>query len=347
MRKIEKMWYGPSAPVWMAPLSWLYGALMAVRSVLYRMGLRHRIRVGAPVVVVGNLTVGGTGKTPLVAWLSTRLSAVGMRVAVVSRGYGGRAKGVTRVTLHSRASEVGDEPLLLARRAQATIFIGRDRVAAAKAAVADGADIVLCDDGLQHLALVRDCEIVVIDGQRGFGNGCLLPRGPLRESTRRLRRVNAVVVNGAISATGFQLPSFLANTRFEMRLRPGDARPVSGGGALRALAAFRGAGVHAVAAIGNPQRFFDMLRESGLTLYEHPFPDHHAFKPGDLNFGDRLPVLMTEKDAVKCAPFADDRCWFVPVTADFNENEARRLVDLVLARAKAARTATQQVSANG
>ncbi len=333
------MWYGRKAPLWMAPLSWLYGAVMAFRSVLYRLGLRHRIKVGVPVVVVGNLTVGGTGKTPLVAWLSTKLSAVGMKVAVVSRGYGGRAKGVTRVTMHSRASEVGDEPLLLARRAQATIFIGRDRVAAAKAAVADGADIVITDDGLQHLALVRDCEIVVIDGQRGFGNGCQLPRGPLRESPRRLRRVNAVVVNGAITAPGFQLPAFLSKTHFEMRLVPGDARPVSGGASLRSLANFRGTGVHAVAAIGNPQRFFDMLRDAGLTLYEHPMPDHHAFKPGDLNFGDSLPVLMTEKDAVKCAPFADERCWYVPVTADFGESESRRLVDLILARVKASRTA--------
>ena len=180
-------------------------------------------------VVVGNLTVGGTGKTPLVAWLSTHLSDVGMRVAVVSRGYGGRARGVTRVTVHSRPSEVGDEPLLLARRAQATVFIGRDRVAAARAAVADGADIVLCDDGLQHLALSRNCEIVVIDGQRGFGNGCLLPRGPLRESPRRLRRVNAVVVNGALTAPDFQLPGFLSRTAFTMHMRPGDARPVAGG----------------------------------------------------------------------------------------------------------------------
>ena len=330
------MWYGPSAPVWLVPLSWLYGAFMAFRSVLYRLGLRHRIKVGVPVIVVGNLTVGGTGKTPLVAWLSTKLSAVGMRVGIVSRGYGGRARGVTRVTVHSRASEVGDEPLLLARRAQATIFIGRDRVAAAKAAVADGADVLITDDGLQHLALVRECEIVVIDGQRGFGNGCLLPRGPLRESPRRLRRVNAVVINGAITAPKFQLPSFLANTLFDMRMRPGDARPVAGGGgALRSLASFRGTGVHAVAAIGNPQRFFDMLREAGLTLYEHPMPDHYAFKSGDLNFGDSLPVLMTEKDAVKCAAFADERCWYVPVTAEFSESEARRLVDLILARVKA------------
>jgi tetraacyldisaccharide 4'-kinase len=335
MRPIEKMWYGPRAPLWLLPLSLLYGVLMALRSVLYRLGLRHRIRVAAPVVVVGNLTVGGTGKTPLVAWLSSHLAACGLRVAIVSRGYGGRARGVTRVTVHSRASEVGDEPLLLARRAAANVFIGRDRVAAAQAAVEDGADIVVCDDGLQHLALVRQCEIVVIDGQRGFGNGSLLPRGPLRESPRRLRRVNAVVVNGDITAPGFTLPRFVTGTHFVMQMRPGDARPVAGNGALRSLSSFRGAGVHAVAAIGNPQRFFDMLRAAGLTVYEHPMPDHHAFESGDLNFGDSLPVLMTEKDAVKCAAFADERCWYVPVTAEFAEGEADKLIDLVLARVKA------------
>jgi tetraacyldisaccharide 4'-kinase len=252
------MWYGRSGPAWLAPLSWLYGALMGLRSVLYRLRLRHRIK------------------------------------------------------------------------------------AAVKAAVADGADIVITDDGLQHLSLVRHCEIVVIDGQRGFGNGCLLPRGPLRESTRRLRRVNAVVINGAITAPDFQLPGFLSRTKFLMTMRPSDARPVTGGAALRSLASFRGTGVHAVAAIGNPQRFFDMLREAGLTLYEHPMPDHHAFKSGDLNFGDSLPVLMTEKDAVKCTAFADDRCWYVPVTAEFREREARELVDLVLARVKAFRTPAAQ-----
>ena len=332
------MWYSRERPLWLAPLSLLYGLVMGFRNLLYRVGLRHRVKVGVPVVVVGNLTVGGTGKTPLVAWLASALAAVGLRVAVVSRGYGGRARGVTRVTVHSRPSEVGDEPLLLARRAQATVFIGKDRVAAAKAAVADKADIVICDDGLQHLTLVRNCEIVVIDGQRGFGNGCLLPRGPLREGPRRLRRVNAVVVNGNITAPGFQIPRFVSHTLFTMRMRPGDARPVAGAGALRALASFRGAGVHAVAGIGNPQRFFDTLREAGLTLYEHPLPDHHPFSAGDLNFGDNLPVLMTEKDAVKCAAFADDRCWYVPVTAELAVAEARGLIDLVLARIKAFKT---------
>jgi tetraacyldisaccharide 4'-kinase len=332
--RIEAMWYGETRPLWLAPFSFLYGGIMGLRNLLYRIGLRHRMRVGVPVIVIGNLTVGGTGKTPLVAWLSGKLAAVGLRVAIVSRGYGGRARRVTRVTLHSRPSEVGDEPLLLARRAQATVFVGRDRVAAARQAVADGADIVLCDDGLQHLALMRDCEIVVIDGQRGFGNGSLLPRGPLRESPRRLRRVNAVVVNGALKA-GFHLPKFVAGTHFAMSMRPSDARPVADGAALRSLASFRGTGVHAVAAIGNPQRFFDMLREAGLTLYEHPLPDHHAFRPGDLNFGDALPVLMTEKDAVKCAAFADRRCWYVPVTAEFAEDQSRALVDLVIARINA------------
>lgn len=329
------MWYGASGPLWLVPLSFLYGMVMALRGFLYRIGLRHRVRVKAPVVVVGNLTVGGTGKTPLVAWLSVKLAAVGLRVAIVSRGYGGRVRGVTRVTVHSRPSEVGDEPLLLARRAQATVFVGRDRVAAASKAVEDGADIVLCDDGLQHLALMRDCEIVVIDGQRGFGNGCLLPRGPLREGPGRLRRVSAVVINGEVTAAGFSLPSFVTHTRFVMNMRPGDAHPVSGGASLRALSSFRGSGVHAVAGIGNPQRFFDMLRAAGLSLYEHPLPDHHAIKPGDLNFGDALPVLMTEKDAVKCSTFADERCWYVPVTAEFAENESRDLIDLVLARVRA------------
>ena len=327
------MWYGQTAPLWLAPLSFLYGTLMGIRSLLYRLGLRHRVKVGVPVVVVGNLTVGGTGKTPLVAWLSNKLSAVGLRVAIVSRGYGGRARGVTRVTVHSRASEVGDEPLMLARSAHATVFVGRDRVAAAKQAVAEGVDIVICDDGLQHLALARHCEMVVIDGQRGFGNGCLLPRGPLRESPRRLRRVNAVIVNGAVTAPNFRLPSIVTHTHFAMNMRPGDARPVRGSGSLRSLSSFRSGGVHAVAAIGNPQRFFDTLRAAGLTIYEHPLPDHHPFKPGDLNFGDDLPILMTEKDAVKCAAFADERCWYVPVTAEFSESEAEKLVELVLARA--------------
>jgi tetraacyldisaccharide 4'-kinase len=333
------MWYSERRPLWLAPLSALYGILMSLRGLLYRLGLRHRMKVGVPVVVVGNLTVGGTGKTPLVAWLAGRLAEVGHKVAIVSRGYGGRARGVTRVTLHSRPSEVGDEPLLLARRAQATVFIGRDRVAAAQAAVADQADVVLCDDGLQHLALVRDCEIAVIDGQRGFGNGCLLPRGPLREAPGRLRRVSAVVTNGALTAPGFQMPGFVKHTLFSMQLIPGDARPVAGQGALRALASFRGAGVHAVAAIGNPQRFFDMLRSAGLTVYEHPMPDHHPFKPGDLDFRDGLPVLMTEKDAVKCASFAAARCWYVPVTAGFPDGEAEQLTELVLARIKAFKVA--------
>ena len=336
---IEQLWYGGARPTWLVPFSFLYGAIMAVRNGLYRIGLRHRVRVGAPVVVVGNLTVGGTGKTPLVAWLATHLAAFGMRVAIVSRGYGGRARGVTRVTVHSRASEVGDEPLLLARRSQATVFIGRDRVAACREAVRDGADIIITDDGLQHLALKRDCEIVVIDGQRGFGNGCLLPRGPLRERPGRLRRVNAVVVNGAVTRQGFHLPKFVEGTHFSMNLRPGDAFPVSGGASLRSLASFRESKIHAVAAIGNPQRFFDMLRNAGLNLIEHPMPDHHPFKAGDLKFGDDLPVLMTEKDAVKCAAFADERCWFVPVSAEFTENESRELIDLVLARVHAYTTA--------
>ncbi len=297
------------------------------------------MKVGAPVVVVGNLTVGGTGKTPLVAWLSTKLAATGMRVAIVSRGYGGRARGVTRVTLHSRPSEVGDEPLLLARRAHATVFIGRDRVAAARTAVADGADIVLCDDGLQHLALVRQCEIVVIDGQRGFGNGRLLPRGPLRESPRRLRRVNAVVINGALTAPGLEASEVREGHSFRHEHEP---RRCAAGGAAAARCA-RSRAFAAAACMPWPP---SATRSASSTCCARPGSRSTstrcriiiAFKSGDLNFGDNLPVLMTEKDAVKCAAFADERCWYVPVTAEFAESEARELVDLILARVQAFKT---------
>jgi tetraacyldisaccharide 4'-kinase len=327
---LERSWYGAPKP-WLAPLSWLYGSVMALRSVLYRLGLRHRVRVAAPVIVVGNLTVGGTGKTPLVAWLAIKLAAVGLRVAVVSRGFGGRVAGVARVTAHSDPREVGDEPVLLARRAQATVFVGKQRGAAAEAAVRDGCDVVIADDGLQHLALLRDCEIVVIDAERGFGNGRLLPSGPLRESVRRLARVDAVVLNGA-----GPLPAKAGGARVvTMQMAPGDAHAVAGGGAVRSLASFRASPVHAVAGIGNPARFFATLRAVGLEVIEHAFPDHHPFTGQNLKFDDGLPVLMTEKDAVKCAAFADARCWYVPVTAEFSETDSRVLLDLVLARIKA------------
>jgi tetraacyldisaccharide 4'-kinase len=332
--RIESLWYGQAAPWWLAPLSSLYALVMAGRALSYRLGLRHSVRVSVPVVVVGNLTVGGTGKTPLVAWLAGRLTALGMRVAIVSRGYGGSARGTVRVTPESGAAEVGDEPLLLARRSGVPVYVGRQRAAAARQAVIDGADVIVSDDGLQHLALRRDCEIVVVDGQRGFGNGALLPRGPLRESVRRLRSVDAVVVNGPRDS----VPSHPGTEgAFVMSLRPGDVRAVSGA-RTRPLSGFAGETVHAVAAIGNPGRFFDMLRAAGLTLTEHPFPDHHPFVPGDLAFGDSRPVLMTEKDAVKCAAFADERCWFVPVTAQFAEDHSRALVDRVVARIDACRS---------
>jgi tetraacyldisaccharide 4'-kinase len=329
---LEASWYGKPKG-WLAPLSYLYGAAMAVRRVLYRLRLRHRVRVKVPVIVIGNLTVGGTGKTPLVAWASVKLAALGHRVGVVSRGYGGSVTGVARVTPHSDPREVGDEPVVLARRAQAMVFVGRERAAAAQAAVRDGCDVILSDDGLQHLALERDCEIVVIDSDRGFGNGHLLPRGPLRERPGRLARVDALVVNGE----GSQVPPITSTAlKVTMRMAPGDAHAVAHGGAVRSLASFRGSPVHAVAAIGNPQRFFATLRGAGLEIVEHAFPDHHAYQDTDLRFADNWPVLMTEKDAVKCAGFAEPRCWFVPVTAEFSELEARALLDLIIARIKRA-----------
>jgi tetraacyldisaccharide 4'-kinase len=216
-------------------------------------------------------------------------------------------------------SVVGDEPALIRRRTGAPIAVGRDRVAAAGLLQGSGIDEIIADDGLQHPALCRDIEICVVDGQRRFGNGQLLPAGPLREPTTRLGQVDFVVCNGGSARPG-EIP---------MRLLPGQAMPVGHTGTPRNLASFAGGKVHAVAGIGNPQRFFASLRECGLDIVEHAFADHHAFTIGDFAFADALPVLMTEKDAIKCRELADSRLWQVPVDteipSDFFDAVAQRL----------------------
>jgi tetraacyldisaccharide 4'-kinase len=308
--KVTALWYTQQASAWLAPFEWIYRAAIACRRLAYRLNVFAAIRVERPVVVVGNLTVGGTGKTPLVIYLVEQLQRRGYRVAVISRGFAGDARGVVPVTSRSDPGYVGDEPVLIASRTRCSVFVGRARVAAARAAVAEGADIIVSDDGLQHYALARDFEIAVIDGARGFGNGALLPRGPLREPIDRLRSIDQAVINGE---QALRLPAGV--NALTMLLSAGDAYSVQGHGLARSLASFAGTPVHAVAAIGNPDRFFAMLKRSGLELREHPFPDHHAFAASDLEFGDSLPILMTEKDAVKCRAFAHDRMWHVPVSA--------------------------------
>ena len=332
--RLFKLWYeeSPGSSV-LQPLSWLYGAVVSARRAAYKRGWLHSYAVGRPVIVVGNLTVGGTGKTPLTIWLANHLRQRGFEVGLVSRGYGREQGGMQVVTQESSWQEVGDEPLILHGRTGCMTVVASDRVAGASALVARGAKVILADDGLQHLRMRRDCEIVVVDGSRGFGNGRVLPAGPLRESGSRARAADALVVNGgAVGEQVRSVPPELAALALRMRLVAGEARQVAGpggSGQAQPLEAFRGRPVHAVAGIGNPQRFFADLRGGGLEIIEHPFPDHHALSAADLDFGDGLAVLMTEKDAVKCRSVAGPRLWYVPVEAAFGEADSRKLLELV------------------
>jgi len=334
-RGLAALWYGehPAASL-LQPLATLYGALLALRRRAYRAGWLRSHSAGKPVVVVGNLTVGGTGKTPLTLWLARELEAAGLKVGIVSRGYGRSGREPRRVKPASNWRDVGDEPLILARRSGCPTVVAADRLAAARLA-ARGVDVILADDGLQHLRLARDCEIVVIDGMRGFGNGRLLPAGPLREPAVQLWQADAVVVNGA-PAHASLAHSLPPRGTLAMQLTPLEAERIDARGPTRPLEEFRGSPVHAVAGIGNPQRFFAALRERGLEVIEHAFADHHALTPADLAFADELPVLMTEKDAVKCTSFADARLWSVPVSAELAAADAEELLARVLAKLRAA-----------
>lgn len=322
------------------PLSWFYLALVLCRKLLYSKGLLPTRRVGAPVIVVGNLTVGGAGKTPLVIWLAQWLKARSHRPGVLSRGYGGAlAPGTARrVETGDDPALVGDEPALLARRAGCPVSVCSSRVKAAETLLRGGeCDILLCDDGLQHTALARDLEIVVIDGERGFGNGFFLPAGPLREPLSRLNAVDLVVVNAGARGQkqaeerfpGLSAPA--SPRRFIMERVPLPACSLRDG-RERALADFRGEKVHAVAGISHPERFFSMLEDCGIALERHAFPDHHSFRPADLAFagGDGPPtLLMTEKDAVKCKSFRLENAWQVPVEARLSEDFERALERLL------------------
>lgn len=306
---LTRRWYSSMpAPWFLRPLAALFGLVARLRRARQQARAR-RERPGAPVIVVGNIAVGGTGKTPFVIWLVERLRAWGWRPGVVSRGYGGRSPTwPRRVTPDSDPAELGDEPVLIAARAGCPVVVGPDRRAAAALLLADGAvDIVVSDDGLQHYRLWRDLEIVVVDASRGLGNGELLPAGPLREPPSRLGEVALVVANGS----GWTAP---AGRQLAMRLYALEARALRGD-AVRPIASFAGETVHAVAGIGNPARFFSMLSQQGIRLIVHPYLDHHPFQPADLDFGDGLPVLMTEKDAVKCRGFGGEAHWVVPVEA--------------------------------
>ena len=330
--KTPAWWHDGSTPPWHARLlAPLYGNLAALRRNAYRRGWLRRLQAGAPVIVVGNITAGGTGKTPMVIALVARLRAEGWTPGIASRGHGREDEATPRwVEADSAASLVGDEPLLIARATGAKVRVDRDRVAAAKALVAAGCDVIVCDDGLQHYRLARDIEIEVQDARRRYGNGRLLPAGPLREPVERAADCDFRVLNlGVASEADAQRDSGLGE--WPMRLQVGAAQPVHGGRA-QPLSAFAGQRVHAVAGIGDPERFFSMLREAGIAVVPHAFPDHHAYVAADFEFGSRLPVLMTVKDAVKCADLTDAQAFMVPVDAVLPEAFWVALLDRLPAR---------------
>lgn len=299
-----KFWYRRSAIAWLLwPASLVFRAGVALRRALYALRVLKSVHPGIPVVVVGNLTVGGTGKTPLVIWIAEFLKAHGRNPGIVSRGYGSAAAEPRAATVASEAAEVGDEPVLIARRTGCPVWVCADRVRAAAALREQHpeVDVLLLDDGLQHYRLRRDVEIAVLDA-RGYGNGFLLPAGPLREP--KGRRVDAVVANG------FSRPG-----AFSMALEGDTVHRMTDARERRRLGQFAGQRVHAAAGIGDPNRFFLHLAAAGIRVLPHPFPDHYAFAPADLEFGDEAPVMLTEKDAVKLRGRARPNWWVLPVSA--------------------------------
>ncbi|MFA6922029.1 MAG: tetraacyldisaccharide 4'-kinase [Gallionella sp.] len=298
MAALEHYWYRNSPlHLILLPVSWLFGMLCALRRTLYRGHILKSYALPVPVVVIGNISVGGTGKTPLTLAIAQQLIDCGRRPVIISRGFGGTTEQQP-VTSSSTAQQTGDEPLLMAGRGICPVWVGRDRVATARLALQSHpqCDVVLCDDGLQHYRLQRDMEIAVVDGVRRFGNGHLLPAGPLREPVSRLKSVDAVVVNGGSAAPG-QYAMHLSGEIFYNLTDPSLTATA------RDLQHLR---LHAVAGIGHPQRFFDHLTSLGLTVTPHAFPDHHPYLESDLCFDECDALLLTEKDAVKCTPFADE-----------------------------------------
>ena len=311
---LPAIWRRRGCLAWLLlPFSLLYFGLVGLRRALYRIGLLHCRRLPVPVVVVGNITVGGTGKTPLVIHLAQALRVLGRHPGIVSRGYRGTATGVAEVTASSDPRTTGDEPVLLARLAGCPVFVGRDRTAAAAALLAGhpDCDVILADDGLQHYRLARDIEIVMFD-ERGVMNGWPLPAGPLREPLSRLRGADAVVLNG----TPLSPVPTLARPVFAMRLVSGSFHRLDDPLVKCSAADLTGGKLHAVAGIAAPQRFFDQLSGLGLSFAGHPFADHHDFCADDLAFGGDA-ILATEKDAVKLSRLSLTLpVWVLPVTVE-------------------------------
>ena len=327
--KIEALWYRKNPLVWLLlPLSLLFWAVATLRRTVYRLGLARAYRAAVPVIVVGNLSVGGNGKTPVVIWLVEQLRAAGLRPGVVSRGYGGKSERYPLpVSEYTQAAECGDEPKLIAERCQVPVVVAPKRAAAVEMLLHSGeVDVVICDDGLQHYALARDIELVVMDGARRLGNGHLLPMGPLREGRSRLQSVDAVICNGGEPQPG----------EYAMHLAPATLQPV---GAANGHPPISGSDVDALAGIGNPARFFATVQQQGFRLASAVgYADHQSFDEAELKarFCER-PLLMTEKDAVKCRHFALANWWYLPVNAELPPT----LATLIINKLKDAKNGTR------
>ena len=303
----------------LVPVSWLYSSFIRLRSFAYTAGILPKRGVNVPVIVVGNITVGGTGKTPLIIWLATLLKQQGHQPGIISRGYGGKSKKwPQQVRADSNPYLVGDEPVLIAQRTACAVAVSPYRYMAAKELLEHtDCDVLLCDDGLQHLSMDRDLEIAVIDGDRRFGNGRCLPAGPLREPSRRLASVDMIVSSG-----------HAGKNEFSMQYIYEDLCSLLNHSKM-GIDAFSSTTVHAVSGIGNPGRFHAYLRSKDIRMLKHDFPDHYSYTPSDLRFNDDLPIVMTEKDAVKCRAFAADNMWYLPISASFTDAFHIRLSNLL------------------
>jgi tetraacyldisaccharide 4'-kinase len=320
-RWAEDIWYKDAfLGILLLPFAYIFSDIVRVRRFLYRKGILKSHTLPVPVIVVGNITVGGTGKTPLIIWLAELLTKSGYKPGIISRGYGGQSETWPEVVIdRSDVNKVGDEALLLAKRTGLPLVVGPSRVDSANKLL-DGFDcsVVFSDDGLQHYKLNRDIEIAVIDGERRFGNGYCLPAGPLREPIERLSNVDFVVVNGEKYADHEFSMQLVGNNAVNMKT--GEQKP---------LLDFQETACHALAGIGNPERFFKLLESAGLSCTTHSFPDHYSFVRNDIEFDDNKPVLMTEKDAVKCTRFAGQQHWYLPVTAVPEPAFGQQFLDLL------------------
>lgn len=314
---IENIWYSKHPlGILLLPLSWIYTLIIILRRLCYQSGLIAVNKIDAPVIIVGNISVGGTGKTPLVIWLAEYFRSKGFKPGIVSRGYGGKLSGKTQqVRPDSDPLLVGDEPVLISKRTACPVAISVQRRKAAEELIKHcGCNLILCDDGMQHYSLDRDIEIAVIDGQRRFGNRHCLPAGPLREPISRLQTVDFVV------------SKYIASRHeYKMEYSYGDLVSLTDPTRTMPVSSLNGESVHAIAGIGNPDRYFSYLRNQKMKIIMHEFPDHHPFAASDIKFNDGLAVIMTEKDAVKCAAYATDFHWYLPITATLPESFIYRL----------------------